>query len=115
MTDIKLNKSVFGNDTYKNVIDTKFEQLLKENTETTPVPTIEEFFNLYEILFYSIPKEGDNSHEYLINQSSEYLGLNTEQSQIDVNSLVEEINSLQKELLEANKTIVELRLQSIND
>jgi hypothetical protein len=34
------------------------------------------FFENYDVLFFEIPKTGDNSHETLINRSSEYIGLN---------------------------------------
>ena len=55
-------------------------------------------------MFYEIPIEGDiNSHAYLVARSSEYIGVTAQNDEI--NGLLEEINSLRQELLDANKTI----------
>lgn len=112
MTDINLTKTVFGKNTYDNVIDTKFVQLIS-NVPTSSLPDINSFFNSYESLFYDIPKEGEEkSHRYLVTKSAEYLDISLEQTyNQDIQVLIDEINSLQKELLEANKTIIDLRAQ----
>ena len=75
-------------------------------------PISERISNLlesYNELFYEIPKEGEiNSHEYLIKQSTNYVG-----SQIitdDVQALLDEITSLREENLVLQQNIVDLTL-----
>jgi hypothetical protein len=105
MTQIDLQKQVFNRE-YSNIINTQFSQLIKpEEEDTNTTPTVEEFFQLYDEIFYQIPKEGDvNSHRYLVNKSSEYLGL----SETDIEVLLAEITTLRQELLDANKQINDL-------
>ena len=102
---IKIEKTVYNKD-YNKVVNNSFSQLIKPEEENTDIiPTIDDFFELYENLFYQIPKEGDiNSHKYLISKSSEYLGI----SEIDIESLLAEITTLRQELLDANTQINEL-------
>ena len=70
-------------------------------------PTVEEFFSLYNQLFYEIPEFGEiNSHEFLIQQSSEYINFEANQETID--KLQGEISILREELLDSQKQIVEL-------
>ena len=64
MSQIPVQKTVFNKDTYERVINTQFKQFLNSNVEEEqPSFTIEDFFQLYENLFFLIPIEGDiNSH-----------------------------------------------------
>jgi hypothetical protein len=58
-------------------------------------------------LFYDIPKFGEtNSHEYLIKQSSDYVGsaILTD----DIQALLDEITSLREENLELQRNIIDL-------
>ena len=102
---IELNKDIFNRGQYEKVIDTSFSQLvdpaLEETTEE--VPTVEEFFEDYNTLFFEIPKTGENSHETLIVQSTEY---------IDFSPLNDEITALQEEITSLREEILELRQQS---
>ena len=68
MSQISVQKTVFNKDTYGRVIDTQFRQLINQGVvDETPSFTIDDFFQLYEDLFYQIPKEGDsNSHQYIL-------------------------------------------------
>jgi len=94
-----------------NTINTAFSEF------TTPVSTAEqptsntitvsEFFNNYNTLFYQIPKMGDiNSHEYLVKQSSEYIGGTT--VNVEIQALQSEITALRQENLELQQSIVKL-------
>lgn len=91
---------------FGNVVDNRFKQL--SNTSGTNLPsdiTVDEFFEIYEEIFYQIPKEGDsNSHTYILNRTTEYLGVKVTDD-IDVAALLEEITSLRQELLDANRTL----------
>ena len=55
---ISLNKRVYKNKQTTDFINTSFSELIKSN----PNYTIPKFFEVYENLFYDIPKEGEKSH-----------------------------------------------------
>ena len=74
--NIDLNKSVFNKRDYNKTIDTSFTQLGVKSIQQQldEQPTIQEFFSMYNTLFYQINEFGPtNSHEYLIKTSSEYI------------------------------------------
>ena len=101
---MKITKKYLSKDLNK-VIDTEFKQLVKPQ-ETTSF-SLDDFFALYEDLFYQIPKMGDtNSHEYLIKKSSEYVGASSTND--EVQALLEEITSLRQENLDLQKSIITL-------
>lgn len=105
---IEFSKKSFDKRQYEKIIDTSFQQLgvktVQEQLEQTP--TVEEFFQLYNELFYSINELGPtNSHEFLIKKSSEYIGFE-ERNEI-IEALQNEIAQLRKELLETQKNSIE--------
>ena len=107
MSQIPVQKTVFNKDTYGRVIDTQFSQLLNQTVEETDTFTVDDFFQLYDELFYQIPKEGDvNSHQYILQREAEYLGVSI--SQDDIQALLNEITSLRQQVLEAQQTINDL-------
>ena len=107
MSQIPIEKNVFNKDTFGRVINTQFSQLLSNIEEDTPVFTIEEFFDLYENLFYQIPKEGDtNSHRYMLEKSAEYLGVIVNQD--DIQALLEEITNLRQQVLDTQIALDEI-------
>ena len=109
MEEIKLDKQEFNADVYKNVIDTSFTELTLSNQPPAEnLDTIENLFRLYSKLFYDIPKTGsNNSHTYLITESTNYVGV-SEQNTQDVQALLDEISQLRQELLEKDKTILSI-------
>jgi hypothetical protein len=108
MSQIPVQKTVFNKDQYGRVINTQFSQLLNQGAEVEePTFTVDDFFELYEELFYQIPKEGDtNSHQYILQKEADYLGVSI--SQDDVQALLDEITSLRQQILDAQTTINEL-------
>jgi hypothetical protein len=107
MESVNLTKEVFGANTYRNVIDTTFTQLVTPAAPFSQSFTVEEFFAMYESIFYEIPIDGAiNSHTYLVRRSSDYVGgavlSDNEQA------LIDEINNLRQQLLEANRSIVDI-------
>ena len=108
MSQIPIEKNVFDKSTFEKVIDTQFHQLLSSNVSAeTPVFSIDDFFQLYEDLFYQIPKEGDsNSHRYILNKEASYLGVIV--SQDDIQALLDEITSLRQQLLDTQQVISNL-------
>jgi hypothetical protein len=108
MSQIPVQKTVFNKDTYGRVINTQFSQFLDQETvEETPSYTVDDFFDLYDQLFYQIPKEGDvNSHQYILQREADYLGVSINQD--DIQALLDEITSLRQQILEAQQTINDL-------
>ena len=107
MSQIPIEKTVFDKDAFGNVIDTQFHQLLNNTSEDTPVFTIEDFFELYEQLFYQIPKEGDiNSHRYILEKEADYLGVIINQD--DIQALLEEITNLRQQVLDTQTALDEI-------
>ncbi|MDB4343383.1 hypothetical protein OAA15_00020 [bacterium] len=105
---IKILKKVYNNQTYKNVIDTEFSQLIQPVTSIEEDQiTVSEFFKLYEELFFDIDKLGDKeSHKFLINQSIQYLG--DEYTNPLIDELQREITALKEQILNSSTTINDL-------
>ena len=69
---VENRKEVFDKTQYTKTIDTNFKEFgattISDSIQSQP--TIEQFFELYNQLFYDIPPNGEtNSHEFLIQQS----------------------------------------------
>ena len=107
---VNLVKEVYGRNTFTRVVDTSFSELYTPVTASAALSqqiTVDEFFNLYDELFFDIPATGEvNSHEYLVARSTEYLGggVLTDNEK----AYIEEINSLRQQLLEANANYLSL-------
>jgi hypothetical protein len=106
---IDLIKDVFSKSQYTKTIDTNFKELgvttIQEDLQNQP--TINDFFNLYNELFYEIPAEGEtNSHRYLVEQSGEYINFN------DIN---EEIQALQEEITQLRQELLQIQTQNITN
>ena len=110
MEQINLNKQVYDKNQYQKVIDTSFTQLVSPVSSSVsssiPTITVDQFFQYYQDLFYSIPKLGDtNSHQYLITTSSDYIG-STITNDDTLNALIEEITQLRQENLTLQLQII---------
>jgi hypothetical protein len=110
---VNLNKQVYDKRQYTKIIDTSFKQLgvktIQEQIDQQP--TVDEFFNMYNELFYQIPELGaTNSHEYLIKKSSEYIAFDANQDEII--ALQNEIAQLRTDLLDAQKQVIELQTRT---
>jgi hypothetical protein len=108
MSQIPVQKTVYDKNTYSRVIDTQFSQLINQSADEEQLSfTVDNFFELYDQVFYQIPKEGDtNSHQYILQREADYLGISV--SQDDVQALLNEITSLRQQVLDAQTTINEL-------
>lgn len=109
---INLNKYVFRKEDFNKTLDTSFNEFGVSDTVTPQnFPTIEEFFQLYENLFFEIPKVGgNNSHEYLITKSSDYI--NFEKINDEIQALLNEIAQIRQENLQLNETIFNLQIEN---
>ncbi len=104
--NVNLNKDVFNKNTYPTVIDTKFKSLGTKTIadQVAEVSTPQEFFNMYNELFFSINQFGaTNSHEFLIKTSSEYINFDSENEVIKL--LQAEIAGLRQDLLESQQSL----------
>jgi hypothetical protein len=107
---VNLNKQVFDKVQYTRVIDTSFKQLGVQTIQEqiNQQPTVNDFFSMYNELFYQIPELGvTNSHEYLIKKSSEYIAFDANQDEII--ALQNEIAQLRTDLLDTQKQVIELQ------
>lgn len=104
-----LNRIVFDKIKFNSTVDKTFKEL-----SSTPDPkfydvnlaTIDDFFELYRKLFYEIPKTGTiNSHEFLIKESSDYLG--DALTNDTIQALLEEITELRQEKLDLTQGILD--------
>ena len=108
---ILLNRDVFNKEAFNNTINTNFSQLDQEPIDLSffdpNLATVEDFFNIYQNLFFQIPKFGDiNSHQYLVVESTEYTNFIENQEQIE--ALLEEITELRQDNLQLQLDISEL-------
>lgn len=109
MANYTLNRTVFKKEAYENAIDTSFAQVSSPTPPLEDTITIEEFFNLYDILFYDIPTTGEvNSHTYIAQTSGDYV--NFDQTNEEVQALLDEITELRKQNLELNQQVINLQI-----
>lgn len=102
--NIDLNKKVFSKRDYEKTINTSFTQLGVKTIQEqiNEQPSVQEFFIMYNDLFYEINELGEtNSHEYLIKSSSDYI--NFDENNEIIEALQTEITNLRIELLEAQQ------------
>lgn len=105
---IDTKKQVFNKAEYEKTINTSFNDLgvtsvVEDlNNQTSP----EEFFQLYDELFYELPLLGENSHEYLVKTSGEYI--NFDQNNEVIEALQQEITALREENLNKDIQLAEL-------
>jgi hypothetical protein len=105
MANISFKSNSFSRDNLEKLVDTRFKQLLKPTNTVDSEFTIEEFFTLYDDIFYQIPPEGEvQSHRFILNKTAEYLGVKTG-DELNIQTLLNEITSLRQELLDANKSL----------
>ena len=109
MSQIPVQKTVFSKDSYNRVINTQFSQLITQEDETLSF-SVDDFFELYDQLFYQIPRDGEtNSHQYILQREADYLGISI--SQDDVQALLDEITSLRQQVLDTLTIINDLTKQ----
>ena len=106
---INIIKEVYNKEEFIKTVNTTFSiPTTEESNQNIDTPTVAEFFNQYNQLFYQIPKEGPSSHTTLIQQSQEYVG--DEQTNDESDALIQEINGLRQTVLEQQETIFNLTI-----
>ena len=90
---ISLNKNVYNNKQSTDFMSTSFSELIKSN----PNYTIPKFFEVYQDLFYNIPKKGEKSHHSLIVQSQDYINNYVDPKDSIIEKLIEEVEKKEEE------------------
>jgi hypothetical protein len=101
---IKIQKTIYSLNSFNNVVDTNFSQLVKTSSPLTNVTTLDktvsQFFQEYDSLFFEIPPTGsEQSHLGLATRSLEYLGLSLETLQKEIDDLREENVNLKNQIV----------------
>ena len=113
---VTLQKQVYDKNQYQKVIDTSFTQLVQPVTQDTgsALPSVNQFFDYYNQLFFDIPKFGEtNSHEYLIQTSQEYIGPSNIVND-EIQALIDEITELRQENLDLQQQLLSAITPSTN-
>lgn len=97
---ISIQKNIYSNSKFREVIDTTFSEL----TNILPKTTVEDFFNLYNELFLEIPNTGEFSHTTLSILSQQTLKKGVKDAKDnEIEALQEALKDLQEKLLTANQ------------
>lgn len=108
--EIRIQKKVYDPKTFNKVIDRNFKTFAQQ-PDPVLEPTVEDFFILYEELFYEIPIEGEvNSHRYLVEKSSEIV--NFEKDSEEIQPLLDEISILREQNLQLNQQLLDERINA---
>jgi hypothetical protein len=111
--NIPVERAIYDKNRFPKVIDTQFREL-NSPEPVAPEVTIEEFFALYDELFFDISKEGDiDSHRYILQREAEYLGVKFADD-VDIQALLQEITDLRQQLLTAETENANLAEQLAN-
>ena len=102
METVNLNRQVFNKQKFNDTVDTTFSELGVQQQDPSffdlNLATVDDFFTLYNRLFFEIPKEGAiNSHTFLIKESGDYVG--AQQVNEEIQALLQEIADLREENL----------------
>ena len=97
--NVSTQKRIYSNSINK-VVNTTLTNYIPpvDTTPSSPIVNVPQFFENYNNLFYNIPKTGTNSHETLIEKSSEYIGLNLQQLLLQLQELQVQNELLQKQI-----------------
>jgi hypothetical protein len=112
METVNLNRQVFNKQKFNDTVDTTFSELGVQQQDPSffdlNLATVDDFFTLYNRLFFEIPKEGNiNSHTFLIKESGDYVG--SQQVNEEIQALLQEIADLREEnltLRQANADLI---------
>ena len=100
--NITLIRQAFDKEKFNQTVNTEFTQLGVPPIDLSffdpNLATVGDFFNVYNILFFDIPKTGPNSHMTLIEESSQYVDYQANQTEIE--SLLDEIAELREQNLQ---------------
>jgi len=102
---MKLQKKLYNAAATENIMDRSFKESKRTKDDDISVA---KFFQLYDKLFYNIPKSGQLSHSFIINKSSKYAGgivNNLQQENVDLRNKIIELETQIQDLQTANNLI----------
>ena len=111
-SSIRIHKTVVNKAEFKKVINTEFSSFVDPEA-LVDTDTVQELFRLYNKLYYEIPVEGNNSHTFLIQESSKMVSL--EKDLTDIQPLLDEITELRERLLQVNQELIEVQTETITN
>ena len=117
MANLPIVKQVFAKKAFNDTINTTFTELNAPTpTFATPtLPSITEFFQYYQALFYNIPKFGEaDSHQYLILSSQDYIGSENVNNEV-IDALLVELTELRQENFELQDKLTQKSLSSAQE
>jgi len=98
--NIPIKKDIYSSNKFREVVNTNFSELFS----TRETISVEDFFDLYNELFLTIPITGELSHTALIRKSQQLIAPGKDAKDKEIENLQALLESLQKELLEANSS-----------
>jgi len=117
MANFPLIKQVFNKTAFDNTVNTSFTELTSSVVVPTGsvLPSITEFFDYYQALFYQIPKFGEtNSHQYLVITSQDYLGSEAGGNEV-IDALIAEVTALREENLSLQQELAQSTVNTVQD
>ena len=103
---IKLTKKVYDKQSAGDLIDRSFSEVMnsKDSMSNTNLSSnLNRLFNLYNNLFYDIPKIGKQSHTSLFKQSRDYIGNYIDSKDEEIEGLIDRIIELEEKLDKQNQ------------
>ena len=115
MENVNLNRQVFNKQKFNDTVDTTFSELGVQEPDLgffdLNLATVDDFFTLYNKLFFEIPKEGAvNSHTFLAKESGDYVG--SQQFNEEIQALLQEISDIRGENVELRQDNVNLAVEN---
>jgi hypothetical protein len=111
--NIQLSDVVYDKDSYEQLVDTSFssQEISPDSPNIDNIneeATVDDFFEMYNELFYEIPQNGEiNTHQFLVQKSGDYINFDPNQEEIE--ALQKEIGELRTELLQEQTKNIELQ------
>jgi hypothetical protein len=102
---VNIKKTIYDANSFKEVVNTSFSQLVPKDPPVTLdtgsiILSVQDFFRLYNNLFFTIPTTGSiNSHEYIVDTSLKYLG-------VSLDNIYNELELLRQENVRLKNQIV---------
>ena len=88
---IELKKRHYDQTSTSELLDRGFIEITKTKENLNPT----QFFNLYQELFYDIPKQGKRSHTFLIEESTKYIGGYEDPKDDKINTLIDKLTEIE--------------------
>ena len=93
---IELQKRHYDQSSTSELLDRGFSEIAKTKDKLTT----DNFFNLYQELFYDISKQGKKSHTYLIEESTRYIGGYEDPKDDKIDNLLDRLTEIETAQIE---------------